>query len=76
MSSHRFEEATSQMIINQSDFEKPEILHHENYSSDVSSNILAIDKITSESNWSPLIGVEEGIKQSINNWVSDENSLT
>ncbi|MEP6902856.1 MAG: NAD-dependent epimerase/dehydratase family protein [Actinomycetota bacterium] len=64
------------LILEKSGFENPPINHIENFSSDVSRNILSIDCITSESNWLPLINIEDGISKTIENWLKFENSLS
>ncbi len=65
-----------EMILTKSGFEPPTINHVENFSSDVSRNILSIDRITSESNWLPLVSIEDGISKTIENWLRSENSLS
>jgi UDP-glucose 4-epimerase len=50
-------------VIGRSGFEMPEVRHIENFSSDVSSNVLSIKRITSESDWRPTIGIDEGIRK-------------
>lgn len=62
-----------EMIVRLSGFEMPEIVDHENYSSDVAANILSIERITSESGWVPKITVEEGLKSVIDNWLNRQS---
>jgi UDP-glucose 4-epimerase len=65
-----------EMILEKSGFEKPEINDIENFSSDVLANILSIEKILSESDWTPQISLEEGISRDVENWRRAENSLS
>ena len=53
------------MIQNQTGLDLPAFIDVENYSSDVSSNILAIDRITAESDWRPQIVLENGIAATV-----------
>lgn len=57
-----------EMVLEKSGFEKPEINNIENFSSDVGANILSIERITNESDWTPQISLEEGISRTIENW--------
>lgn len=65
-----------EMVLEKSGFEKPAINDIENFSSDVGANILSIEKIKSESDWTPQITLEEGISRTIENWRRAENSLS
>ena len=53
------------MIQNQTGLNLPVFIDVDNYSSDVSSNILAIDRITGESDWRPQIDLEDGIPATV-----------
>jgi UDP-glucose 4-epimerase len=57
-----------ELILQKSGFETPVIDHIENYASDVSRNILSIERITSESGWRPLVSLEDGISRIIERW--------
>ncbi len=57
-----------EIILERSGFEKPEINYIENFSSDVSRNVLSIGRITNESDWTPQITLEEGISRTLENW--------
>jgi len=65
-----------EMILQKSGFEKPEINEIENFSSDVGANILSIERVISESGWTPQITLEEGISRTIENWRRAENSFS
>jgi UDP-glucose 4-epimerase len=65
-----------EMILEKSGFEKPEIHEIENFSSDVLANILSIERITSESVWTPNISLEEGIARDVENWRRAETGLS
>lgn len=70
---HRIAEIM-ELILKKSGFEPPPVNHIENFSSDVSANILSIKRITSESEWRPLTGLEAGLEKTIENWRRAENS--
>ena len=65
-----------EMLLEISGFEEPEINHIENFASDVSKNILSIKRITTESDWLPLINIENGISKVIENWRRAEKSVS
>jgi UDP-glucose 4-epimerase len=54
-----------EMIQNQTGLAVPDFIDVENYSSDVNANILAIERITAESDWRPQIDLEEGIAATV-----------
>lgn len=49
------------MILSATGRKKPEILHLPSFSTDVSRNVLSIERIRKESGWRPQITIEEGI---------------
>lgn len=53
------------MIQSKTGLDLPDFVDVENYSSDVSSNILSIDRITGESDWRPQIDLEPGIAATV-----------
>ena len=53
------------MIQSKTGLNLPDFVDVENYSSDVSSNILSIDRITGESDWRPQIDLEPGIAATV-----------
>lgn len=63
-------------ILEKSGFEKPPINDIENFSSDVSRNVLSIRRITNESDWTPQISLEEGISRTIENWRQAETGFS
>ena len=65
-----------EMILQKSNFENPVINPLENYSSDVNTNILSIDQITSESDWFPRINIQEGVQKTIDNRLKFEKELS
>jgi UDP-glucose 4-epimerase len=65
-----------EMILEKSGFEKPAIKAVENFSSDVAANILSIERITTQSLWTPQISLEDGISRTIENWKRAENSFS
>lgn len=58
------------LIIQRSGLEKPEFVHQPNYSSDVQSNVLSIERIINESHWKPAISLEDGIDATVTNWMN------
>ncbi len=71
-SGHKISEVLD-LIVKYANIEKPEMIHRENYDSDVSKNILSIDRILGESDWTPRITIEEGIRGAVVKWKEDEN---
>lgn len=65
-----------ELVLEKSGFEKPEIKNIDNFSSDVGANILSIERITNESDWTPNISLEEGISRTIENWRHAETVLS
>lgn len=57
-----------EMVLEKSGLPAPEIKHIENFASDVDANVLSIEKITAESDWTPRITLTEGIARSVEKW--------
>ena len=54
---------------------RPEFIHRPNYSSDVQTNVLSIERITSESAWRPKVDIETGIDTAVKNWMNSVSLL-
>jgi len=46
----------------------PELIERENFNSDVLTNILNIDRIKTEANWSAELALVEGLKRTLECW--------
>lgn len=52
----------------------PDLIECENFVSDVSKNVLSVEKIYSETGWSARIDLENGMLQTLSNWNLDFRS--
>jgi UDP-glucose 4-epimerase len=59
-----------EMVARSSLLPLPQLIHRPNYSSDVQTNVLSIDRITSESGWQPKTEIEAGVDAAVNNWIA------
>ena len=63
------------LVVRRSGLEPPEFVHRPNYASDVETNVLSIERITTESEWRPKIDIESGVDLAVRNWMNSISPL-
>ncbi|HLA94282.1 MAG TPA: NAD-dependent epimerase/dehydratase family protein [Pyrinomonadaceae bacterium] len=56
------------LILQQTGAKMPELIERENFSSDVLTNILDVERIRREANWSAEISLDEGMRRTLRYW--------